>query len=142
MQEQIDKCAKALTAYGVRKGDVVSLCVLAMPEAVYLLYAINKIGAIANMLVLNATEAELHEKMLSTESKFVLTVNLVLGKIMQAAKGTSIEHIVGISLFSYVLCLSCLPILHQVNEKIYGQSNIAFVFQAKYSFFCQSPSLL
>ena len=100
MQEQIDKCAKALTAYGVRKGDVVSLCVLAMPEAVYLLYAINKIGAIANMLVLNATEAELHEKMLSTESKFVLTVNLVLGKIMQAAKGTSIEHIVGIPLQS------------------------------------------
>ena len=77
---------------------MVSLCVLAMPEAVYLLYAINKIGAIANMLVLNATEAELHEKMVSTESKFVLTVNLVLGKIMQAAKGTSIEHIVGISL--------------------------------------------
>lgn len=98
MQAQIDKCAKALTAYGVRKGDVVSLCTLAMPEAVYLLYAINKIGAIANMLVLNATEAELHEKMASTESKFVLTVNLVLGKIIQAAKGTSIEHIVGISL--------------------------------------------
>lgn len=98
MQEQIDKCAKALTAYGVKKGNVVSLCVLAMPEAVFFLYAINKIGAIANMLVLNATEAELHEKMVSTESKLVLTVNLVLKKIVQSAKGTSVEHIVGISL--------------------------------------------
>jgi len=50
MQEKIDACARALIAYGVRAGDAVSLCVLAMPEAVYLLYAINKIGAIANML--------------------------------------------------------------------------------------------
>ena len=36
MQEKIDACARALTAYGVRAGDAVSLCVLAMPEAVYL----------------------------------------------------------------------------------------------------------
>ena len=32
MQEKIDACARALTAYGVRAGDAVSLCVLAMPE--------------------------------------------------------------------------------------------------------------
>ena len=35
MQEKIDACARALIAYGVRAGDAVSLCVLAMPEAVY-----------------------------------------------------------------------------------------------------------
>ena len=84
MQEKIDACARALTAYGVRAGDAVSLCVLAMPEAVYLLYAINKIGAIANMLVMNATEAEIHEKLAVTESKIVITVDLALEKIVQA----------------------------------------------------------
>ena len=52
MQEKIDACARALLAYGVRAGDAVSLCALAMPEAVYLLYAINKIGAIALTLML------------------------------------------------------------------------------------------
>ena len=76
MQEKIDTCARALLAYGVCSGDAVSLCVLAMPEAVYLLYAINKIGAIANMLVMNATEAEIHEKLAVTESKIVITVDL------------------------------------------------------------------
>ena len=43
MLERIDTCAKALTAQGVKRGDVVSLCLLTMPEAVFLLYAINKI---------------------------------------------------------------------------------------------------
>ena len=33
MQEKIDACARALTAYGVRDGDAESLWVLAMPEA-------------------------------------------------------------------------------------------------------------
>lgn len=94
MQEKIDACARALTAYGVRAGDAVSLCVLAMPEAVYLLYAINKIGAIANMLVMNATEAEIHEKLAVTESKVVITVDLALEKIVQASKETSVKHIV------------------------------------------------
>ena len=92
MQEKIDACARALLAYGVRAGDAVSLCALAMPEAVYLLYAINKIGAIANMLVMNATEAEIHEKLAVTESKVVITVDLALEKIVQASKETSIKH--------------------------------------------------
>ena len=105
MQEKIDACARALTAYGVRAGDAVSLCVLAMPEAVYLLYAINKIGAIANMLVMNATEAEIHEKLAVTESKVVITVDLALEKIVQASKETSIKHIIGVSLAESMPCV-------------------------------------
>ena len=34
--EGIDKTASALKAYGVRKGDIVSLCALNMPEFIYL----------------------------------------------------------------------------------------------------------
>ena len=98
MQEKIDACARALIAYGVRAGDAVSLCVLAMPEAVYLLYAINKIGAIANMLVMNATEAEIHDKLAVTESKVVITVDLALEKIVQASRETTVKHIIGVSL--------------------------------------------
>ena len=105
MQEKIDICARALTAYGVRSSDAVSLCVLAMPEAVYLLYAINKIGAIANMLVMNATEAEIHEKLAVTESKVVITVDLALEKIVQASRETSVKHIIGVSLAESMPCV-------------------------------------
>ena len=46
LQTEIDRCTRALIACGIKAGDVVSLCLLAVPEAVYLLYAVNKLGAV------------------------------------------------------------------------------------------------
>ena len=105
MEKNLDNESRTLLAYGVRAGDAVSLCVLAMPEAVYLLYAINKIGAIANMLVMNATEAEIHEKLAVTESKVVITVDLALEKIVQASRETTVKHIIGVSLAESMPCV-------------------------------------
>ena len=124
MQEKIDICARALTAYGVRSGDSVSLCVLAMPEAVYLLYAINKIGAIANMLVMNATEAEIHEKLAVTESKTVITVDLALEKIERASKETSVKHIIGVSLAESMPLV--IGTLYKRKSKIKQENCISF----------------
>ena len=124
MQEKIDACARALLAYGVRAGDAVSLCVLAMPEAVYLLYAINKIGAIANMLVMNATEAEIHEKLAVTESKIVITVDLALEKIVQAFRKTTVKHIIGVSLAESMPCV--IGTLYKWKSKIKQENIISF----------------
>ena len=124
MQEKIDACARALTAYGVRAGNAVSLCVLAMPEAVYLLYAINKIGAIANMLVMNATEAEIHEKLAVTKSKVVITVDLALEKIVQASKETSVKHIIGVSLAESMPCV--IGTLYKWKSKVKKENCILF----------------
>lgn len=46
----IDKCAAALVANGVKKGDRVVVCLPNTPQCVAAVYAINKIGAIASML--------------------------------------------------------------------------------------------
>lgn len=97
MRENIDKCAAALIGYGTKAGDAVSLCVLAMPEAVYLLYAINKIGAVANMLVMNATEADIHDKLALAESKIVIAADIVLEKIIKASVKTTVEHVISVS---------------------------------------------
>ncbi len=47
---QIEIYAKILKGYGIGKNDVVSLCIPNIPETVYLKYALNRIGAIANMI--------------------------------------------------------------------------------------------
>ena len=44
--ESIDKYAKILYKKGIRKGDLIGICALNTPESVYLLYALNKLGAI------------------------------------------------------------------------------------------------
>lgn len=98
MQTEIDRCARALAACGVKAGDVVSLCLLAIPEAVYLLYAVNKLGAVANFLVLNATPQELHEQIAASKSKVVITVDLAEKQITEAVKNSCAEHIISVSL--------------------------------------------
>lgn len=95
---QIRKCAAALTARGVKKGDMVSVCMLTMPEALVLLYAINYVGAVCNFLVLNATEQELHKQLTLTESQLVFTVDIAAEKIKNACQGTAVTEIVIVSI--------------------------------------------
>ena len=98
LQTEIDRCARALIACGVKAGDVVSLCLLAVPEAVYLLYAVNKLGAVANFLVLNATPQELHEQIVAAKSKVVITVDLAEKQITEAVKDSCAEQVISVSL--------------------------------------------
>lgn len=47
---QIHDAARALRAQGVQPGDRVTICMPNTPQAVILFYAINRIGAVANMI--------------------------------------------------------------------------------------------
>ena len=98
LQTEIDRCARALIACGIKAGDVVSLCLLAIPEAVYLLYAVNKLGAVANFLVLNATPQELYEQIAAAKSRVVITVDIAENQIAEAVKNSCAEHVVSVSL--------------------------------------------
>lgn len=93
LQAEIDRCARALIACGVKAGDVVSLCMLAMPEAVYLLYAVNKIGAVCNMVVLNTSGQEMAQQ-LTNGGKLVITVDVAAKAIVGAAKEAGVGQIV------------------------------------------------
>ena len=48
--DNINTCARALRSFGVKEGDIVTICLPNMPEALYAFYACNKIGAIADMV--------------------------------------------------------------------------------------------
>lgn len=56
--ENIEKTASMLKNYGIKKGDVVVVSLPAIPEAVYLFYAINKLGAIYCGMDCRNTEEE------------------------------------------------------------------------------------
>lgn len=97
-RRRIAVCVGALVAHGVKKGDMVSVCILTMPEALVLLYAINYVGAVCNFLVLNATEQEMHDKLALTESRLLFMVDLVAEKVAKAVKGTAVKEIVCVPL--------------------------------------------
>ena len=48
--DRIDRCAKGLRAVGVRRDDIVTVAMPCLPEAVVAFYAINRLGAVANMI--------------------------------------------------------------------------------------------
>ena len=47
---QIEDIAKSLLAIGVKKGDYVTVMAPNTPQAIFTIYAINRIGAIVNMI--------------------------------------------------------------------------------------------
>ena len=55
----IDSCVKSLSALGVKTGDIVTIALPSIPEALYLVYALNKMGAVANMIHPLAGENEI-----------------------------------------------------------------------------------
>lgn len=61
--------AKAFYAIGIRKGDIVTIASLHTPETIYIIYGLNKIGAVANMVYLTLSANEIIENIKSTDSK-------------------------------------------------------------------------
>ena len=82
--QRVDRTAKALYALGIRKGDRVAICMPNSPQAVDCFYALNRIGAISNMIhPLSATQ-EIRFYLDTADSKAILTLDRFYGKVAEA----------------------------------------------------------
>lgn len=72
--KEISVCAKALLAEGVKPGDKVTICLPNTPQAIIMLYAINKIGAVANMVHPLSAENEILFYLNVSESVLAITL--------------------------------------------------------------------
>ena len=91
---QIDECAKALAAYGIKKGDAVTVCLPNLPQAVIMFYAINKIGAVASMVHPLSAETEIKFYLNETKSRIAITLSRFYDKF-EAIKGeTQVEKVI------------------------------------------------
>jgi len=92
--EYIDRCAKSLKSLGVRKNDVVTICMPNTPEAVISFFAINKIGAIANMIHPLSAEEEIKHYINSTKSVLLITFNQCYEKVRNIIKDTNVYKVI------------------------------------------------
>lgn len=94
-KHMIDKTAKALLAYGVKEGDIVTMCQTNTPEMFYMDYALSKIGAKANFIYPNVTAEEMKYYMEELDSKymFILDDDPIRKNVKEATKGTDIKII-------------------------------------------------
>ena len=95
--EEINKAAASYKALGVKEGDVVSIASPCLPEIVYSLYALNKIGAVVNMVDPRVPGEKLKNYINGCNSKYLVMINKCYPKIENIIKDTSIEKVVSIS---------------------------------------------
>ena len=81
--DNIDKTAKSLTNIGVKKGDIVTICSITTPEIIYSFYALNKIGAISNMIDLRYTKQSIQSYLNEAKSRVMITLDLCYPKIKE-----------------------------------------------------------
>lgn len=92
--KKIDECAAALKSNGVKRKDIVTICMPNTPEGVISFYAVNKIGAVANMVHPLAAEEEIKHYLQETNSKFVITIDAAANKINNILSDTDVEKVV------------------------------------------------
>ena len=97
MIKKINKVAAALKAIGAEKGERITICMPNTPEAVYMLYAINEIGAVANMVHPLSSEKEIEDYLKQSESKIMLCIDISYPKVEAIIKNTDVEQVVVVS---------------------------------------------
>jgi len=98
----VDEAAISLQKCGVKKGEVATICLPNMPQAVIFLYAVNKIGAIANMVHPKTPAKELCEFISSTNSTTILIFDAFLAKSLSMLKMVGMRNIVVASIGDYL----------------------------------------
>lgn len=78
--KKVDECARALAAIGVKEDERVTICMPNAPQAVIMFYAINKIGAIANMVHPLSSEKEIEFYLKESASVVCITLDQFYGK--------------------------------------------------------------
>ena len=72
---ETERCAKALKTIGVREGDRVTIAMPNCPQAIYMLYAVNLVGAVANMIHPLSAEKEIEFYLNESESVTAITLD-------------------------------------------------------------------
>ena len=79
--ERIDRTAKAYLAMGIGKGDRVTICMPNCPQALDSFYALNRIGAVSNMIHPLSAASEIKFYLDFSKSKAILTLDQFYGKV-------------------------------------------------------------
>lgn len=91
---KIEEISGAFYKTGVRKGDIVTIVMPNTPEAVISIYALNRIGAVANILHPLSAQEEIKNHINRVGSKVLLCVDICSEKISNIIDETPLETVI------------------------------------------------
>ncbi len=94
---EIDRTAAAFCALDVKAGDIVTVALPSIPEALYVVYALNKIGAVSNMIHPLAGEKEILHYLNEVQSEVAVLFEGTYNIIKDSIGQTRVKHAVVVS---------------------------------------------
>lgn len=95
--DRIHIAASAFEAIGVKKGDVVACASVTIPEMVYAMYGLSKIGATIMTLDPRRSGAEMQDVLKDGNCRVMLLLDLFYDKLEEALSETALEKIIVLS---------------------------------------------
>lgn len=74
--ENVDKAARAFTALGVKRQEIVTIVSMHTPETIYMIYGLNRIGAVANMIYPTSDARAVEKELRATKSGVLVYLSL------------------------------------------------------------------
>ena len=94
MIEKVEQCAKALKTLGIREGDKVTIAMPNCPQAIYMFYAVNMVGAVCNMIHPLSAEKEIEFYLNESESVTAITLDQFYHKFENIRANTKVVNII------------------------------------------------
>ena len=91
---EIETCAKSLKTLGIRPGDKLTIAMPNCPQAIYMFYAVNRVGGIANMIHPLSAEKEIEFYLNDSASVAAITLDQFYGKFAAIWENTGIRNLI------------------------------------------------
>ena len=92
--ERIDETANAFVKLGVKEGEIVSFVSVAVPECIFAIYALNKIGATANMIDPRMDKENIKRMIIESGSRFTFGLDATFAKVREILHDINQEKVV------------------------------------------------
>lgn len=115
--------AKALRKIGIKRGDCVTLCTAAVPEAIYLVLACSRVGAIANFINPMFSTQQMIDRINETGAEWIFILDAMYSYIEKALPETCIKHVV------IIPATNSIPVL--LSKLLYFKSDAKRILKQK-----------
>lgn len=118
--DRVEETAKAFHALGVKAGDTISFVSVAVPECVAAIYALNKLGATANMIDPRMDIDNIRRMINETGSDKLVVIDVAFPKIKAIMNDINQKHILVQS------AARSLPLVKKIAMKLAVRTDIPY----------------